>query len=150
MNPNDEGLARVKDFDEPLRLHRLLVPGAAADERPLRTRAAATNLPDALTTFVGREHEVRDLADLVRDGRLVTVTGPGGAGKTRLAIAAAATLRDDFADGVWFVEIGPVKDPDLVPSAIAASLGVAEEADRPLAETVKAALRDRAALLVLM
>ena len=108
-------------------------------------------LPAALTRFIGREREVAAVADLLRqhDVRLVALTGPGGVGKTRLALRVAEAIGEDFADGVAFVPLASVRGPDLVLPAIARVLGVREPADRPLAANLAAALRDRVLLLVL-
>jgi predicted ATPase len=109
------------------------------------------NLPAVTSTFVGREAEVAAVTRLLRrpEVRLVVLTGPGGAGKTRLAVEAARALVDDFPDGVWVVPLAPLRDPDEVPAAIAAALGVKELGDRSPLEAVEAALRQRRLLLVL-
>jgi predicted ATPase/DNA-binding CsgD family transcriptional regulator len=108
-------------------------------------------LPAPLTSFVGREREVAAVADLLRrdDVRLVTLTGPGGVGKTRLALAVAAAVAGEFADGVRFVDLTPVRDPDLVAPAIAQVLGVRDVGGTPLAGLLADYLRPRALLLVL-
>jgi non-specific serine/threonine protein kinase len=108
-------------------------------------------LPLPLTSFVGREREVAAVcAALQQDGvRFLTLTGPGGVGKTRLALRVAEELVSDFPDGVWFVPLAPVRDPALVPSAIAGALGVREAADRPLVAALRTFLRDKQALLLL-
>ena len=142
------GPRRLKDFDEPRPVHRLVVPGAADDERPLRA-AGAVDLPPVLTAFVGRAAEIAAVADLLTRSRVVTLTGPGGTGKTRLAIGVTEQVVDGFADGGVFVELAPVRDPALVASSIAAAVGLAEQPDRPTAELVKAHLADRSLLLVL-
>jgi predicted ATPase/DNA-binding CsgD family transcriptional regulator len=117
---------------------------------PDRERLGAP-LPAPLTSFVGREREVAEVADLLRrpDVRLVTLTGPGGVGKTRLALAVAAELAPDFADGAAFVPLAPLADPALVLPTVAAALGVREAGDRPPAAGLVEALRERALLLVL-
>ncbi len=139
----------MRDFDTPRRLHRLVVPGAADDPRPLRSLRVPTNLPEPVTTFVGRDVELGEVAALLATARILTLTGPGGTGKTRLAIGAAGAIRDRFPDGAWFIELAPVRDPDLIPSSIASVLGVHELPDRPIIEILHDHLRERSLLLVL-
>ena len=107
------------------------------------------NLPAALSSFVGRERERGLIRELVARARLVTLTGSGGVGKTRLALAVAADLAEAYRDGVWFVELAALADPALVPGAVAQVLAVREESRRPLLETLTDHLRDRHLLLVL-
>jgi predicted ATPase/class 3 adenylate cyclase len=142
------GRRRVRDFDQPLPMHRLIVPGAADDDRPLRT-IAESDLPEALTTFVGREHEVAAVSSLLERSRMVTLTGPGGAGKTRLAVSVAARVRDRFRDGVTFVELAPIRDATLVRGVIATAVGVAEVPGRPISDVLRDHLADHQQLLVL-
>lgn len=113
--------------------------------------SAANNLPFQPTPFIGREKELAEACALLRrDGvRLVTLTGPGGTGKTRLAIHVADLLIPHFKDGVFFVALASVSDPALVAATIAQALGIMESANRPLLDTLKQALRDRQALLLL-
>src|SRR5438094_642425 len=106
-------------------------------------------LPIPLTRLVGRQAERATLRDLLSANRLVTLTGPGGSGKTRLALAVAAELTETFADGVAFVDLAPLRDPALVLTAIAVAIGIQGAADLPLMERLAIALRDRQRLLVL-
>ena len=145
----DDGLRAVKDFDEPLRLYRLVVPGAADDYRALRTIEVPTNLPGEVTAFVGRASELERLRGLLGGSRIVTLTGPGGSGKTRLALALAHEVRGSFPHGVWFVDLAAVRDPALVEASIGVALGVKETADRPMIEALRGHLRDRIVLLLL-
>ncbi|MBA8951092.1 putative ATPase/DNA-binding CsgD family transcriptional regulator [Actinomadura namibiensis] len=136
-------------------LRKLEVP----DRRALSRRAAeaaraerprpAPALPAPLTTFVGRVRERGELAGAVTAHRQVTAVGPGGVGKTRLALAVAEETAADFADGVWFVDLVPVTDPGRVGAAVAAAVGVGEQPGRGIDDAVLAALADRRALLVL-
>jgi excisionase family DNA binding protein len=118
---------------------------------PLKEQASLTSLPAPLTRFIGREREIAAVGDrLCRDdARLVTLTGPGGVGKTRLSLRVAEEVADRFAAGVVFVSLAPVPRPDLVLPAVARALGVRESSDHPLAASLVAALRDRRLLLVL-
>jgi predicted ATPase/class 3 adenylate cyclase len=145
----DEGLRIVKDFDEPARLFRLVVPGAADDDRPLRTLDAPSNLPQAATALIGREDEVEQVATALGEQRLVTLSGPGGSGKTRLALGVAERVRPHFAHGTWFVDLANVRDPAQVEPMIAATIGVRTPSGGSVPETLAAWLRDRETLLVL-
>jgi diguanylate cyclase (GGDEF)-like protein len=108
------------------------------------------NLPRYLTEMIGREQDTDDVASMLHGAPLVSVVGPGGVGKTRLAVQVAQQLLDAYADGVWFVDLAPFDDPLLVPSAIAELFGVADEGgSRPLIERVGAALKEKQALIVL-
>jgi predicted ATPase len=106
-------------------------------------------LPAELTTFVGRSRELTELRRLLTDGRLATLTGVGGVGKTRLALRAAAVLDADYRDGVWLVELGALRDPDLLPHAIAAALPLDDQSNRPMAAVLADYLAGRELLLVL-
>jgi len=108
-----------------------------------------TSLPAPLTSFVGREREVSELRRLLGGARLVTLTGAGGVGKTRLALAIAEELDEGFADGVAFVDLAPISHPEAVASAVARTLGIRDEGDLPLVERLANALRHREVLLVL-
>ena len=117
-------------------------PGVESD-RP------GDNLPLALTSFVGREREMEEAKELLDADRLLTLTGPGGSGKTRLALAVASDVVGRFEDGVWLVELAPLSDPDLVPQAVASVLGARETPGAPLLETLAEYLGPRHTLLVL-
>jgi hypothetical protein len=145
----DEGLRAVKDFEEPARPHRLVVSGAADDPRPLRTIEVPTNLPGDVTTLVGRDVEIEDVRVALAESWIVTLTGPGGSGKTRLALGAARSVTDRFAHGVWFVGLAALREPELLEATIAATMGIRESPDRSVAEILRAHLRDRWVLLVL-
>ena len=116
--------------------------------RAERSRPAAA-LPAPLTTFIGRIQERAELGEAVRAHRQVTAVGPGGVGKTRLALAVAGEAAADYADGVWFVDLIATTDPRRVGAAVAAALGVGEQPGRSIDDAVLAALAQREALLVL-
>jgi predicted ATPase/class 3 adenylate cyclase len=132
----DLGEHRLKDLSAPQRLYQV-GDGAFPPLRALNE----TNLPQQPTSFIGRERELAEVVELVRSSRLVTLTGPGGSGKTRLALHAAAELVDDFDDGVWFVPLAPVEAADLVAPTIAKALGARDD--------LEAHLRGKQALLLL-
>ncbi|WP_433363672.1 LuxR C-terminal-related transcriptional regulator [Actinoplanes sp. CA-142083] len=125
----------------------------AVDRRALADLAPAAKapvrLPSPVNPFIGRAREREALRDAVTANRAVTAVGPGGVGKTRLALAVASDLAGDFADGVWFVNLVPVTDPAMVGPAVAAALGLGEQPGRDLDDSVLTALADRRALLVL-
>jgi predicted ATPase/DNA-binding CsgD family transcriptional regulator len=112
-------------------------------------RLPPNNLPLQLSSFVGRGHEIAEVERLLYDHRLLTLTGPGGSGKTRLALEVAAGVVEDFSDGAWVVELAPLTDPDLVPGAVATVLGVRETPGVPLVDSICVHLRSRSLLLVL-
>lgn len=148
----DLGVHRLKDLGRPEHIHQIVIPGLDAEFPPLRSLDNPdldNNLPVQLTTFVGRQREVKEIDALVDLSRLVTLTGAGGAGKTRLALAVAAELLDGSGDGVWFVDLAPLVEPDLVPGAVAGALGVRAEPGRPVADTLIDALGGRRLLIVL-
>jgi predicted ATPase/DNA-binding CsgD family transcriptional regulator len=106
-------------------------------------------LPGQITSFVGREREVGAVTELLRQARLLTVTGPGGGGKTRLAIEAAAAAAEGYRGGAWFVDLAPLGDPALVPRAVLAALGGGERPGQPVGDTLMARLQDDPLLLLL-
>ena len=128
---------------------RALADLAAELARAEQASRALAGLPSPLNPFIGRAQERAELRDAVGAHRQVTAVGPGGVGKTRLALAVAADLAGDFADGVWFVDLVRVTDPAMVGSAVAAALGLGEQQGRSIDDSVLAALADRRALLVL-
>src|SRR6202022_3552869 len=107
------------------------------------------NLRPATTSLIGRESEVDEIEAAVRSHRLVTLTGVGGVGKTRLALEVASHLVDEFPDGVWFFELAAVTDPAAVPDAVAAVLGIIQQPGKSMSESVAAALEGRVRLLVI-
>jgi predicted ATPase len=142
----DLGEHRLKDLSAPERISQL----GDRDFPPLKT-LYRTNLPVPATAFLGRERELADVVELLTDVgvRLLTLTGPGGTGKTRLALQAAAEASESFPDGVFWVPLAPLRDPDLVLPSLARALALAEEPDTPLEETLVAHLSGKSLLLLL-
>jgi predicted ATPase len=107
------------------------------------------NLPVQLTRFIGREKESRELLSLVESNRLVTITGEGGCGKTRISLNMAKEFLEKFSDGVWFVDLAPLKDPELIPQELADTLSIAEEPGKPIISTIKDQIREKNCMLLL-
>lgn len=146
----DIGEYRLKDIPKPERLYQVVVDGLARDFAPPHTDEAGGILPSTASELIGRDTELSELIDLLRDGaRLVTLTGPGGTGKTRLAIEAARQAQEFFEHGVYFVGLAPVNDPDLLLSVVARELGVQENPNRPIGDTLAEHLGSRRLLLLL-
>jgi predicted ATPase/class 3 adenylate cyclase len=146
----DLGEHRLKDLSAPVRIVQVVAAGLPADFPALRSLdARPNNLPTQLTTFIGRDAELDAAADLLATTRSLTLTGPGGTGKTRLSLQLAARASDDFPDGVFFVPLEPIRDPMLVAPRIASALGVAESTARSIDESLADWLRDKKLLLVL-
>jgi predicted ATPase/class 3 adenylate cyclase/DNA-binding CsgD family transcriptional regulator len=149
----DLGEHSLKDLGRGERIFEVTGPGLAESFGPLRSLddpALRHNLPSQATSFVGRAGEVAELRSLLLGGsRLVTITGPGGIGKSRLALQAAAEVLDGTGEGVWLVELAPVADPDLVARTVAAVLQVREEPGRPMLDTLLGAVGDRCLLVIL-
>jgi predicted ATPase/class 3 adenylate cyclase len=146
----DLGEHELKDFPAPERLFQLDIDGLAAEFPPLRTLTARRgNLPDPPTSFVGREHELDELTALAGRARLVTLTGPGGTGKTRLSIEAARRLSGGFPDGAWFVPLEQIRDPAMVLPEVATALGIPEQPGRTREADLRDHLAGRTTLVVL-
>lgn len=146
----DMGERRLKDLIRPERIFQLVAPGLPAEFPPLRTLDVRRHgLPIQLTSFVGREREMQQVRALLRSSRLVTLTGTGGAGKTRLAMQVGADCIDEFPDGAWLVELAPLSDAALVAQSVAAVLGVKEAPGVPVATTLVRELEDRQLLVIL-
>jgi predicted ATPase/class 3 adenylate cyclase len=144
----DLGRHRLKDLDRPERIYQLTVEGLPDEFPPIRSLETPTNLPAERTSFVGREREVAQVKDLLQGAGLLTLTGAGGSGKTRLALQAARELLDDYRDGVYLAELGPITDPLLVVSTIADAVGARAEGQRTLLDTLRDHVRDREMLLI--
>jgi predicted ATPase/class 3 adenylate cyclase len=146
----DLGAHRLKDFEEPQRIFQLDIPDLPSTFPPIKTLEIPTNLPVRLTSFVGRDRELARIINVLESARLVTLTGPGGTGKTRLALRAASEILDRFPDGVFFVDLAAITDPALVPSAILTTVGPRGGAGpRSELERLQIELRDRDTLLIL-
>src|SRR5579859_7155029 len=144
------GTHRLKDLAEPTEIYQLVHPDLPADFPPLNSLdILANNLPTQTTRFIGRQREVAAVRELASAQRLLTLSGTGGAGKTRLALQVAADLVDTFKDGVWLVELGPIADPALVPQAVASALSVREEPGRAPLSALVEFVRSRNLLVLL-
>jgi predicted ATPase/class 3 adenylate cyclase len=156
----DLGEHRLKDLSQPEHLYQLVIPNLPADFPPLLSlETFVHNLPTPLTSFIGREKEIGEIKHLLSSVRLLTLIGPGGTGKTRLAVQVATDLLDaisdgpisdgTFPDGLRFVELAPVTDPSHLPQSIAATLGLHEEPGYALTKTITDYLRPKSLLLIL-
>jgi predicted ATPase/tetratricopeptide (TPR) repeat protein len=146
----DLGEVALKDVPGSMRLHQVKAPGLPERFPPLRAeRIEPGNLPRPVTTFVGRDAETTALVELVRHSPAVTITGPGGAGKTRLALRVATRLATDLPYGAWFVDLAPVVDPQFVPTVVAAALGMVSGGATDTEQAVLTLLRRQRTLLLL-
>jgi predicted ATPase/class 3 adenylate cyclase len=146
----DLGVHRLRDLGRPEQVFGLVHPELPAEFPPLRSlQSMPTNLPSELTSFVGRQHELTQIGQLLGQIRLLTLTGAGGCGKTRLALQAAADALDSYPNGVWWVELAPVEDPALIPAAVISALGLREAPGRSLLDMLVEYLAARQVLLVL-
>ena len=146
----DLGAVRLRGLESPERVFQLVHPRLRQEFPALRAlEATPNNLPQQLSSFVGRERELAEIGKLLRSTRLLTLTGAGGLGKTRLTLHIAADLLDEFSDGVWFVELAPLSDARLVPQAVASALGATEEVGRPVIEALVKLAAERRMLLIL-
>ena len=146
----DLGSVRLRDLTSPENVYQLLHPQLRQDFPALRsTEAIPNNLPQQLTSFIGRERECKEVGELLSRNRLLTLQGAGGIGKTRLSLQVAAEILTDFPDGVWLIELAVLSDARLVPQAVASVLGVKEDAGRPVVEALVKFVEDRRLLLIL-
>jgi predicted ATPase/class 3 adenylate cyclase len=144
------GEHRLKDLTHPLHLFQVVAADLPADFPRIRSLdVLPNNLPRQLTSFIGREKEMAEVKRLLSTAYLVTLTGSGGAGKTRLALQVAADEVEGFPDGAWFAEFAPIADPALVPKTVASALNVPEQPGREMTETLVDALGSKALLLIL-
>ena len=146
----DMGERRLKDLIRPEHIFQVIAADLPTEFPPLKTLDAYRhNLPVQMTSFIGREKEMAEIAQAIHDHRLLTITGSGGTGKTRLALQVAAEMLDQFANGVWFVELAPLTHPDLIPAAILAGFGLREQEGRTSAQLLLDYLREKNLLLIL-
>lgn len=146
---HDVGEHRLKSLHRLEHLFQLVGPGLSDQMVTVTAGEAAGNLPPGVVDFIGRRHDLEELGAVIESGRVVTLTGIGGAGKTQLATRAAASLTDAYPDGVWWCDLTPLRSAEMIPSAVAAALGFAMQPDLSPVESVVDALARRRILLVL-
>ncbi|MEO8666358.1 MAG: tetratricopeptide repeat protein [Ignavibacteria bacterium] len=146
----DLGERRLKDMIQSLKLYQVVSHGLREDFPPLKTLdARPNNLPVQLTSFIGREKEMSDVKHLLSGTRLLSLIGPGGTGKTRIALQTAAESIDDYENGVWFVELASLTDPSHLPELIMKSIGIKEQQNKTSEETLCDHLKDKEILILL-
>ena len=146
----DLGRVRLKDLSTPEHVYQVVHPDLRQEFPALRSlEATPNNLMQQATRFIGREKELDELKRMVARTRLLTLTGSGGCGKTRLSLQVAADSLERFPDGAWLVELAPLADPGLVPQAVATVLGLKEEPGKPIEQTLAHYLKDKRLLLLL-
>ena len=143
------GVCRLKDLVEPVTLFQITADGLEKEFPPLKTLDLnPNNLPIQLTSFIGRSKELEELKQLIGEKRLVTLLGPGGTGKTRLALQAAAEVIDDFPNGVWLIDLAPISEPELFGETLLSALGVADDYGKSPQEALVQFLRNKEALII--
>ena len=146
----DLGAVRLRDLASPIRICQLVHPALRGSFPALRSlEATPNNLPQQVTSFIGRERQLAETKALLAKTRLLTLLGAGGLGKTRLSLQVGADLIEHFPDGVWLVELAPLSDPQLVAQAVASVLGVKEEAGKPVQDALAKYVNDRQLLLIM-
>ena len=147
----DLGRHGLRDLPRPVRVSQLCHPELRNDFPPLRTTDAVAghNLPTQLTSFVGRATQIIEISRSLADDRLVTLTGAGGAGKTRLAIEVAGQMSSNFPDGIFYADLAPITHPEVVPLTVARAFGLPDQPGRSITETLLRSVRDRRLLVVL-
>ena len=146
----DLGRVRLKDLSTPEHVYQVVHPNLRQEFPALRSpEATPNNLPQQATSFIGREKEFADLKRLLARTRLLTLTGSGGCGKTRLSLQVAADSLERFPDGAWLVELAPLADPGLLPQTVATVLGLKEEPGKAIGQTLGHYLKDKRLLLLL-
>lgn len=145
----DLGERRLKDLIQPLKLYELILPGLRSEFPPIRALDfRPNNLPVQITGFIGREDEIESLVLMMADTRLLTITGPGGAGKTRLSLQLAADVMDEFPDGAWLVELAQIADKGLLAQAVMQALDIEENPEADPEDDLVRYLRDKRLLLI--
>ncbi|MGA8544804.1 MAG: LuxR family transcriptional regulator [Mycobacterium sp.] len=147
----DLGSHELRGVPRPERVVQLCHPDLRTDFPPLRTAKSSTahNLPSQITSFVGRSQQTTEVRKLLEQNRLVSLTGAGGVGKTRLAVEVANQLAAEYDDGVWYVDLAPITDPELVPLTVGRALGLPDQPGRSTVDTLLRFVRDRQMLVVL-
>ncbi|HSG44895.1 MAG TPA: tetratricopeptide repeat protein [Anaerolineales bacterium] len=146
----DLGEKQLKDLLRPEHLYQFNISGLATTFPPLKTLDSyPNNLPTHLTSFIGRENEIAEVSQDLSEHRLVTLTGSGGTGKTRLSLQVAADMLDSFPNGVWFVELAPITDPELIPQTILTAIGIKEQEGKTPIDLLKEYLSEKRTLIVL-
>lgn len=150
INFKNLGERRLRDLIEPVTLYQVIAPGLCEEFPALKTLdARPNNLPLQLTSFIGRNEDLTQIKNFLRQNRMLTLTGPGGTGKTRLALQAGADVIDDFEHGVWFAELATVNDPSFLPLSILKSLDIPEQPNQNATDTLIENLKDKNLLLIL-
>jgi predicted ATPase/class 3 adenylate cyclase len=147
----DLGTHPLRDLPRPERVIQLCHPDIPDEFPPLRMAKAAVvqRFPTQLTSFIGREAQISEVCGFLADNRLVTLTGAGGAGKTRMAIQVGGQIGSDFHAGAWYVDLAPIADPDSVPITVSRALGLPDQPGRSTIDTIQKFIGERATLLVL-
>ena len=147
----DLGRHGLRDLPRPVRVSQLCHPDLRNDFPPLRaaTAAAAQHLPRQLTTFVGRDAQMNEIRGILAENRLVTLTGAGGAGKTRLAIEVAGQMVSEFPDGIWYADLAAISYAEVLPVAVARAMGLPDQPGRSITDTLLRYIRDRRLLIVM-
>jgi predicted ATPase/class 3 adenylate cyclase len=146
----DMGERRLKDLIQPEHIYQLVIPNLPSDFPPLKTLDIYRhNLPAQTTSFIGREQEIAEVKRELEKHRLVTLTGSGGTGKTRLSLQVAVDLLDHFQHGIWFIELAPLTDADLIPQTILSAIGIQEQPGGLPLDALKEYLHEKQALILL-
>ncbi|MBV6478287.1 MAG: Photosystem I assembly protein Ycf3 [Ignavibacteria bacterium] len=150
MEFRDLGERRLKDLYQPMRLYQLNLPGLKSDFPPLKTLdARPNNLPSQLTNFIGRETELKQIKYLLKEFRLITLTGPGGSGKSRLALQTGADVIDEYSDGVWFMELAALSDPSRLLQIFMKTFNLMEQPDSDNFDIIADNLKEKEMLIIL-